>query len=238
VRHAFLAALLLSGAVRASAQTDPPADPPAPRPFSFDISGGGVVPLGAAGDASGLGWNVGVSAGVAVRGRFSVRALYLYSRFAAKEIQVPVEVDGPQPLTLASLRGKVQSHTGFFDLVAGWPSAGGRRSFYVMAGPLVAGRRVSITGSGPTAAAFDACLPQWLQCSPTTVSFDRALGIRRAASVGASVGAGASFDVGLAARLVIETRYMYLDGPSFTDVNGARQSASATYLPVSIGLRF
>jgi len=235
---AILAAVIFVAAgVPALAQSAAP-DAPPPRPYSFQVTGGGVAPLGDASDAAALGWNVSAAAGVDLPGPMSLRAQYLYSRFGAKEIQVPVEVDGPQPVTLVSMRGQVQSHTGFFDLVAEWPLAGGRRSAYIMAGPLVSGRRVKITGTGPAAGTFDACLPQWLQCSPQSIMFDQALGIRRASSVGGSVGAGVSFDIGLRARLVVEARYVYLDGPGFTDTNGARQSASASYLPITVGLRF
>jgi opacity protein-like surface antigen len=233
----LLAVVLLAAAAPAAAQAPAEAQPgPPSKPYSLQVTGGAVVPLGEAADASGLGWNVGAAAEVALRGPVRLRVEGLYSRFAAKEIDVPVEKEGPQPLALASMRGKMQSVTVFFDAVVGRPSKDGRRTAYLLAGPLVSQRRVQITGSGD--GTFEACLPQWFQCSSEPVPFDRALGIRRATSIGASVGAGMSFEVGLRARLVIEARYAYHDGPSFTAADGTKQSASASYIPITVGLRF
>jgi len=234
----ILALALLAAATPAGAQApaETQAPTPASKPYSVQIMGGAVAPLGEAADASGLGWNVGVAAEVALRGPVRLRLEGLYSRFAAEEIDVPVENEGPQPLTLASMRGKMQSITVFFDAVVSRPSNDGRRTAYLLAGPLVSQRRVQITGSGD--GTFEACLPQWFQCSPEPVPFDRALGIRRATSVGASVGAGMTFEVGLTARLVIEARYAYHSGPSFTAADGTKQSASASYIPITVGLRF
>ncbi|RPJ56234.1 MAG: hypothetical protein EHM24_30625, partial [Acidobacteria bacterium] len=236
-RATLLAVLLLAATAPARAQALVETQPSPPsKPYSLQIAGGGVAPLGDAADGSGLGWNVGVSAEVALRGPVRLRVEGLYSRFAAKEIEVGVENERPQPLAQASMRGKVQSITVFFDAVVRRPSKDGRRTAYLMAGPLVSQRRVKITGAGE--GTFDGCLPQWLQCSAEPVSFDRALGIRRATSVGASVGAGMTFEVGLTAQLVVEARYAYHGGPSFTAADGTKQSASAAYLPLTVGLRF
>ena len=230
----LLALLLLAAAAPAGAQA--PAETQPPKPYSLQVTGGAVAPLGEAADASGLGWNVAVAAEVALRGPVRLRLEGLYSRFAAREIDVPVEKAGPQAITLASMRGKMQSITLFLDAVVSRPSKDGRRTGYLLAGPLVSQRRVQITGSGD--GTFATCLPQWFQCSAEPVPFDRALGIRRATSVGASVGAGMSFEVGLTAQLVIEARYAYHSGPSFTAADGTKQSASAAYVPISVGLRF
>ena len=234
---ALLALVMIVASTPAGAQAPADGQPmPPSKPYSLQVTGGAVAPLGGAADASGLGWNVGVAAELALRGPVGLRLEGLYSRFAAEEIDVPVEKAGPQPLRLASMRGKMQSVTVFFDAVVSRHSKDGRRGAYLLAGPLVSQRRVQITGSGD--GTFEACLPQWFQCSPEPVTFDRALGIRRATSMGASVGAGMSFEVGLTARLVIEARYAYHAGPSFTSADGTRQRASASYIPITVGLSF
>ena len=214
------------------------AQPPSPsRPaLSVQVGGGLVTPIGDATAASGPGWNVSVAGGLDLHGGISLRAQYLYSRFAAEETRVSLGRDGAQPGGHAVVRGKPQSHAGFLDLLVKRPGAGSRAAAYLLAGPVVALRRVTLTGSGD--GSVNQCLPQWLQCSASPVSFDRAIGIRRGTSFGASVGAGVTFDVGLTARVFVEARYIYLDGPSFTASDGTTHRASASYVPVTAGLRF
>ena len=230
---AWLAAQAPVAAQAPAAQA--PAAPPATPPYSFQLTGGVVAPIGEARDAAGLGWNVSVGAEIRLREPVALRAQYLYARFADVPADLPLP-SIPGGLVIADLRAKLQSHTGFFDVVVRRSSSDGRRTGYLLAGPLVALRRVKITGEGE--GSFDACLPQWLQCEPAPVPFDQALGVRRATSLGASVGAGVAFDVGLRARLVVEARYMYLDGPAFTAADGTTRRASASYLPLTVGLRF
>lgn len=233
----LLTLLAWMAAIPAAAQAPgdrPP--PPASKPYSLQVTGGAVMPLGDAADASGLGWSVGVAAEIALRGPVRLRVEGLYSRFAAEEIEVALEKEGPKPLNTATVRGKMQGVTVFFDAVVSRTSTDGRRTAYLLAGPLVSQRRVKMTGSGE--GMFDGCLPQWFQCSPQPVPFDQALGVRRATSIGGSVGAGFSFDVSLTALLVVEARVAYHGGPSFTASDGTRQSASATYIPLTVGLRF
>ena len=224
---------------RAAQGTATPADPgPDERLFSLQVTGGAVATMGEAANAAGLGWNVGVGGEVRVRDWLGLRAQYLYARFAGVAATAARAAGTVEPSAPASVEAKLQSHTGFFDAVLRKPLAGTGRTVYLVAGPLASLRRVRITSANGGASPYHGCQPQWLQCSPEPIPFDRALGIRRATSLGASAGAGAAVDVGLTAQLVIEARYVFLSGPTFTDVNGRTQSASASYFPITVGLRF
>lgn len=205
-------------------------------PAGVQVGGGAVAPVGEAGGRSGMGWNVGGAADLDFRPGLAIRAGYLYGRFAADEVGATSDTE------VLPLRGKAQMHLGLVDLV--WKHALRERAatVYVFGGPLVAYRRVTITNPSGNGSAnlvpVAVCEPQWLQCAPAPLPYHLALGIRRSTDVGASAGAGVSFDVGLRARLFAEARVIFVDGPAFRDAAGAKRSSDALYVPVFFGLRF
>ena len=67
---------------------------------------------------------------------------------------------------------------------------------------------------------------------------DRALGIKKSTDLGFNVGGGVSFDIGLSARLVVEARYFFVEGPPFTSTKGRSTRANASFVPISVGLSF
>ena len=107
-----------------------------------------------------------------------------------------------------------------------------------MGGPTIFRRRVQLRTTGSDTGIATACEPQWLQCSADAIGFDRWLGIKESVDYGFNVGAGVTFRTGLTAALVIEARYYYVMGPTFTSSTGSKESASAMFVPVSVGLRF
>lgn len=206
------------------------------RPFVISVVGGTTGPLGDARDAMGTGWNVGVGGTVFLTHELGIRADYLYSRFGAAEATWQVTFGPWLPaLTDVTVSAKTQMHTGSLDLVWSPRSRGAR--VYVMAGPSAFRRRVQISGTGPQGDT-GACSVQWLQCAPAAVGFDRALGIKKSIDLGFNVGGGVSFDVGLSARLTVEARYFFVEGPPFTSTKGRTTRANASFVPLSIGLSF
>lgn len=205
-------------------------------PAGVQVGAGASAPVGEAGGSSGIGWNVGGAGDLEFRPGLAIRIGYLYSRFGAREATVASgDVSG-------RVRAKTQMHLGAVDLV--WKRALPDReaTVYLFGGPVIAYRRVTITnrsGTGsPGEAPISFCEPHWLQCAPTAVPYHLALGIRRSTDLGASAGAGMSFDVGLRARLFAEARFVFVDGPTFRDPSGAKRSSDAFYVPVFVGLRF
>lgn len=205
-------------------------------PAGLQVAGGAIAPVGEAGGSSGLGWDVAVAGDVEFRPRLAIRAGYLYGRFGAEEIGVASGTES------ARLRAKTQMHLGAIDLVWLRPLPDRHATVYVFGGPLLAFRRVTLTNpsGGRTfdEAPVTVCQPHWLQCASAAVPYHRVLGIRRSTDLGANVGAGFSFDVGLRARFFAEARFVYIDGPSFRDASGATRSSDAFYVPVVVGLRF
>jgi len=204
-------------------------------PAGVQVGAGAVAPVGEAAGSSGIGWNVGGGGELEFRPGLAIRAGYFYGRFAAEDATVVAESGS------GALRGKTQMHAGTVDLVWKRPITGREATVYLFAGPVIAYRRVTVTSPSGVALAespVSFCEPHWLQCSPTSLPFHRLLGIRRSTDVGASAGAGVSFDVGLRARLFAEARFVFLDGPSFRDASGSKRSADAFYVPVFLGVRF
>ncbi len=205
-------------------------------PAGLQVGGGAVAPVGEAGGSSGIGWDVGGAGDVEFRPGLAIRVGYLYNRFGAREATVTSGTES------GTLRAKTQMHLGAVDLV--WRRALPDReaTVYLFGGPVIAYRRVTLTN--PTGdvtfneAPVGVCEPHWLQCAPTPLPYHRVLGIRRSTDLGASAGAGVSFDVGLRARLFAEVRFVFIDGPSFRDASGTTRSSDAYYVPVFLGLRF
>lgn len=222
--------LSLSAAVPATAQD---------RAFSVTVLSGATVPVSAASrDAMGIGWNVGVAGELRLTSALRLRTDYLYDRFRSVDRTTDVGLGPMLPaFREASVHAKSQMHFVSADLVWVRQNLEGRR-FYVMAGPTFFRRRVQLTTAGIDTGIAAACEPQWLQCSPASIGFDRWLGIKESVDYGFNAGIGASFRTGLAAALVVEARYYYVNGPSYTSASGGRQSASAMFVPVSVGLRF
>jgi len=178
-----------------------------------------------------------VAGDVSVSSSLRVRADYLYDRYAVKEKTIDVGLGPMLPaFKEVPVRGKSQMHFVSFDLAWMRETLEGRRVF-VMGGPTIFHRRVQLTAADDRGIA-DACEPQWLQCRPDTIGFDRWLGIKESTDYGFNVGFGLAFRTGLTAALVIEARYYYVVGPKYTSASGDSRSASASFLPISVGLRF
>jgi opacity protein-like surface antigen len=229
LRVAVFGGLALAAALAAHAQD---------RPFSVSVLGGVTFPISAAGDAMGIGWNLGVAGEIRLTPALRVRADYLYDRYTSVDKTIDVGLGPMLPaFRQVAVHAKSQMHFVSFDLAWTRENLEGRR-FFVMGGPTIFRRRVQLTTPADDTGIASACEPQWLQCSAESIGFDRWLGIKESIDYGFNVGAGVSFRTGLTAALVIEARYYYVSGPSFTSTAGGKESASAMFVPVSVGLRF
>jgi opacity protein-like surface antigen len=185
----------------------------------------------------GLGWNVGAAGDVRVSSSLRLRVDYLYDRYATKEKTIDVGLGPMLPaFKQVPVRGKSQMHFVSFDLAWMREKLEGRRIF-VMGGPTIFHRRVQLT-AGDDRGIADVCETQWLQCSAETIGFDRWLGIKESVDYGFNVGVGLAFRTGLTASFVLEARYYYVYGPKYTSASGDSRNGSASFLPVSVGLRF
>jgi hypothetical protein len=206
------------------------------RTASVTMLGGGTLPVGAAGDAMGPAWNVGVAGTVAVGPSLGIRADYLYNRFGDRRETVDVGL-GPMLPAFRSVdvRSKSQMHVISLDLT--WVRPHGRGRFYLMAGPTYFRRRVQLTAADVQGIASE-CRAQWLQCAPESIGFDVWQGIKKSNDLGFNAGAGVTLRTGLTAMLTLEARYFYVNGPTFRAADGRSVSSSAHFVPVSIGLTF
>jgi hypothetical protein len=209
------------------------------RPFAVSILSGATQPASnATRDAMGIGWNVGVAAELKLVPALRLRADYLYDRFRIVDRTLDVGLGPMLPaFREATVHAKSQMHFASVDLMWMRQNLEGRR-LYLMAGPTIFRRRVQLTTPGLDTGITSACEPQWLQCGPASIGFDRWLGIKESVDYGFNAGVGAAFRTGLSAALVVEARFYYVNGPSYTGASGGKQSASAMFVPVSIGLRF
>lgn len=207
------------------------------KPISVMVAGGVTTPLGDAKEAMGKGWNVGAGVGVAIAQGVGVRADYLYSRFGARTGDFDVTLGPMLPAFVeVPVRSKSQMHIVSVDATWTRPLAGGARA-YVLAGPSVFRRRVQLTGTGPQGQ-VTACEPQWLQCQAQAIGFDRFLGVKKSDDLGFNLGAGIALPVGLTALLTVEARYFHVIGPKYNQPGGGAVRASASFVPITVGLKF
>ena len=82
------------------------------------------------------------------------------------------------------------------------------------------------------------CDPYWMVCYTGPVAIDRVSGDRSSWDPTFTVGGGVTFRLGESAQFYVESRWQYLWGPEFTDVDGAIQKADSQYFPITFGFRF
>jgi opacity protein-like surface antigen len=232
-RRSFAVALFGVVVMVVSGQAD------AQSPPMAVTAGAGVAFPAGANVPVGDGWNVSVGATFPARAGWAVKVDYIYSRFA------PVDRTGQYfdlswntvTATLpTTISGRTQSHTGSFDVVYSRWFNERHVLGYVFGGPSIVHRRVTLQGTvRGYLASF--CEQQWLTCSPESVPFDQAMGVKNSTDLGANVGFGVSFDVGLKAQVFAETRLVYILGPDYKLPSGT-QSGRAQFVPVTVGLRF
>lgn len=207
-------------------------------PVALTVGAGVTLPAGA-NVPVGDGWNVSVGAVFPARAGWGVKVDYVYSRFA------PVDRTG-QYLDLSwntvtatlptTISGRTQSHTGSFDVVYSRWFNERRVLGYAFGGPSIVHRRVTLQGTA-RGELISFCEQQWLTCVSGSVPFDQAMGVKNSTDLGANVGFGVAFDVGLKAQVFAEARLVYLFGPNYSLPSGT-QSGRAQFVPVTVGLRF
>ncbi len=156
---------------------------------------------------------------------------YHASTFGSHQVVLP----GDPPLNV-SANHNMQS--GLFDLVARLGPKRGRVGFYVIGGPGVYTRTVSLTTPG-TGVLPGICYPELLIClPPVEVAVDDVKGQRRTTDIGYNIGGGIDIRPGDNIVIFVEARFESMNGPEFTLADGTKQQAQGRYVPITFGLRF
>jgi hypothetical protein len=82
------------------------------------------------------------------------------------------------------------------------------------------------------------CDPYWYVCTAGIVEVDQVIGDRSSWDAGINFGGGVTFGWGENALFYVESRWHYIWGPEFLDVDGLAQNANGQYFPVTFGFRF
>ncbi len=222
---AFL--LTLVAAAPARAQGD--------NPVHVNIGGGFTVPISEAADrfGTGGGFNIGVTFDPSPV--FGIQVESSYNRLAGEERTIPLSAS---PGVDAITNGIIESHhtMHYIDFNGIVRPASGAVKPYGIGGFGMYYRTVSLTTPDVGFATF--CDPYWYVCFPTAVSVDRIIGDRSSWDPGINIGGGVSIAIGEEAEFYVETRWHYMWGPEFTDLDGVSQKANGQYFPVTFGFRF
>jgi opacity protein-like surface antigen len=156
---------------------------------------------------------------------------YLYNHFHGQKVVLP----GDTP-TSVDLRHNMQA--GLFDLVVRIGSKHSHFGVYILAGPGIYTRRISLTTPG-TGTLPGICDPYLYVCyPPVEVPVQDIVGDHRSTDVGINVGGGVNIRPGGGIVIFVEARYHRMHGPEFTLQDGTTQQAKGHYLPITVGLRF
>jgi opacity protein-like surface antigen len=199
------------------------------RPANGIIGGGVTFPVGDIADSFNTGGHFlgGVSFNFTETVGF--QADYQYHFFGGPDRTFP----GAPGSGSVLIESNHQMHMGTFNLLVKSPSSSPVAGYF-LAGPGVYHRIVQLTT--PTVGVATICDPYWFVCYPVAVSTDQVVGDRSSTDFGFGVGGGISF--GGAARFFIEARYHYVWGNEFEAPNGTTRNSSASYFPITFGVKF
>jgi opacity protein-like surface antigen len=213
------AALALALAAPARAQYEPP---------RFRAGGGAIVPGGAITERFETGWQLTGGVGwKLVHETLAIRFDYGYSRERL--------IGGA--LSTGFVNGEHQIHSLEADLE--WTATpGGPNPVHLLAGPGVYLQQNSITHLRDYTPGPPICVP-WLQvCGPGPVSPEEILGSRSSTNFGFNLGAGVDIPIRGRVAAFLEIRWRYVWGDSYGLPGGAEHRGSASYFPVTLGIRF
>jgi opacity protein-like surface antigen len=201
-----------------------------------NIGGSVTIPVGEVADrfGTGGGFNIGVT--FSPTPVFGFQVEYSYNKLAGDETTIPLY---PTPVGGVAGGALIESHhdmhyIDFNAIVQGGHNAKVRP--YGLGGFGMYYRNVSLTT--PDVGYTTWCDPYWYVCYPTLVEIDRIIGDRNSWDPGINIGGGVSFALGDSGSFYVETRWHYMWGPEFTDLNGNTQKANGQYFPITFGFRF
>ena len=208
----------------------------ADRPVHLNIGGGFTMPLSDISDRFGTGGGFAIGMIVDPTPAVGIQFEYGYNALDGSERQVPFAA---APGLALLTNGVIESHSSMHYLNGNAIFSTGKESLfnaYAIGGGGMYYRTVSLTSPDLGYTTF--CDPFLFVCEPEVVSVDRVLGDRNSWDPGVDVGGGVTFNLGTEAVFYVETRWHYIWGPEFTDVDGVVQNANGQYLPVTFGFRF
>jgi opacity protein-like surface antigen len=213
------AALALALSTPAWAQYEPP---------RFRLGGGAILPAGAITDRFETGWQLTGGIGwKLVHETLAIRFDYGYSRERL--------VGGA--LSSMFVNGQHQIHSLEADLE--WTvSPGGPAPVHLVVGPGVYRQGTEITKVSDYTPGPSICDP-WLQvCEPGPVPPEEILGSRSSTSLGFNLGAGVDIPIRGRVAAFIEIRWRYVWGEAYGLPGEGESRGSASYFPVTLGIRF
>jgi opacity protein-like surface antigen len=200
-----------------------------------NIGGGFTVPVSTFADhfGTGGGFNIGVSIDPKPTVGFQVEYSYNQLSGQSKTIDVSPAPGGsttPQLLESHSTMHYIDFNGTFR------PGGDSKVKPYGIGGLGAYYRTVSLTT--PAVGYTTICDPWWYVCYPALVPVDQVIGDRSSWDMGINIGGGIQFALGESAQFYVETRWHYIWGPTFKDLQGVDQKANAQFLPVTFGFRF
>jgi opacity protein-like surface antigen len=227
---------LLFGAFLATLVAAAPARAQGDRPVHLNLGGGFTMPVSDVSDrfSTGGGFNIGLI--LEPSPVFGLQVEYSFNSLSGEDKTIGVSAT---PTAIANGTALIESHhdlhyINFNGILK--PSGDSAVKPYAIGGGGMYYRNVSLTTPDVGFATY--CDPYWYVCFPTAVSVDRIVGERSSWDPGIDLGGGVTVGLGESAVFYVETRWHYVWGPEFTDLNGVSQKANAQYFPVTFGFRF
>lgn len=211
----------------------------ADRPVHVNIGGGFTTPVSEVSERFGTGaaFTIGLLIEPPQTPMFAFQVEYSYNGLAGQDKNIPLFAT---PIAVVpTSNALIESHHNMqFVTFNSILKPGGDQMFkpYVTGGGGMYYRSVSLTT--PSVGYTTYCDPYWYACYPTLVEVDRILGDRGGWDPGMNIGAGLTIKLGESALFYVETKWHYMWGPEFTDVEGVTQKANGQYFPVTFGFRF
>jgi len=230
MKKVFLGALFVTliAATPARAQDD--------KLVHVNIGGGFTVPVADIKDEFGTGGNFVIGVEVNPKPVVGFQVEYSYNKLAGQDRTIPISsLPGGGTVT----NGLLSSHHDmqYIDFNAvGRMHGDSPVKAYGLGGFGAYYRSVSLTT--PAVGYTTICDPWWYVCYPALVPVDQVIGDRSSWDMGINIGGGITFQLGDSAQFYVETRWHYIWGPEFTDLNGNKQKANGQYFPVTFGFRF
>jgi len=208
------------------------------RPVLVNVGGGWTIPIADGKDRFDTGGNFNVGVLFAPeKVPFGFQVEYGYNGLSGKDRTIPLYAT---PVIGGTVGGAlIESHHAmhFIDFNGVVKTPGNTKvGAYGLVGGGFYYRSVSLTT--PDVGYTTYCDPYWYVCYPTVVSIDQVIGDRSAWDPGMDFGGGITFKLSTSTSFYVESRFHYIWGGKFTNLQGVEQDTNASYFPITFGFRF
>lgn len=227
---------VLCGAIAAMVIAATPARAQSNKPVHVIIGGGMVTPLSTVGDRFNAGGAFNIGLTFERTQPFGLQIEYGFNALDGPQARIPLMIN---PLVTPTGTALIESHhSSHYFIASGMLHGDGQNRFnpYALAGGGIYHRSVSLTT--PDVGFTTYCDPFWYICYPTPTEINRVIGERSTWNPGVSAGGGVAIRLGHAAAFLIEARWQFAFGPTFTTLSGDQQRANGQYVPVTFGFKF